>query len=470
MDSRTHMIGAFVAGTCLGTCLALALARYSLSKQRIRNWQGTPPTFSSEGIKEQARQVQGSHGTIDLASPPVQLDEADEIIREQFTRNVQFFGDEGQARVHGAFVVVVGLGGVGSHAASMLLRSGVGRLRIVDFDQVSLSSLNRHAVAVREDVGTPKALCLQRHFARIFPEAHVDARALMYDITTEEEVLAGSPDFVLDCIDNIDTKVALLAACKRRGLQVVSATGAGGRADPTRVRLADLSESTEDPLSRAVRLRLRRLHGIQDGIPVVFSTEKPKAGLLPFEAPGGVEANPADYQVVPGFRVRTIPVMGALPALFGLVMAAHVVTTLARLPVAPEPVLRLGREHYGLLHRRLIEREELRFGSGAAVDVDEDEVVYIAREMWRGRSARDQAARDVGRGMYRAMAHMCLTRWDASKPPTIDNLIMLTFEEAEAHEARTLADIASSEPQFYAMVTAVLQRARRDLAYPPRST
>lgn len=75
--------------------------------------------------------------------------------------------------------------------------------------QVSLSSLNRHAVAVREDVGTPKAVCLQRHFARIFPEAHVDARALMYDTTTEDEVLAGSPDFVLDCIDNIDTKVGL---------------------------------------------------------------------------------------------------------------------------------------------------------------------------------------------------------------------------------------------------------------------
>lgn len=78
---------------------------------------------------------------------------------------------------------------------------------------------------------------------------------------------------------------------------MVMVSGAGGRADPTRVRLADLSESTEDPLSRAVRMRLRRLHGIQDGIPVVFSTEKPKAGLLPFEAPGGVEANPADYQV-----------------------------------------------------------------------------------------------------------------------------------------------------------------------------
>jgi tRNA A37 threonylcarbamoyladenosine dehydratase len=81
----------------------------------------------------------------------------------------------------------------------------------------------------------------------------------------------------------------------------VGAIGAGGRADPTRIRLADLSESSQDPLSRAVRMRLRRQHGIQSGIPTVFSTETPKAGLLPFEVPGGSEANPSDYQVSVGF-------------------------------------------------------------------------------------------------------------------------------------------------------------------------
>lgn len=148
--------------------------------------------------------------------------------------------------------MVIGLGGVGSHAASMLLRSGVGRLLLVDFDQVSVSSLNRHALATREDVGTPKALCLKKHFQSIFPECHVNAKVLLYDSSSEEEILSGNPDFVLDCIDNIDTKVALLAACVRRGLKVLSATGAGARADPTRIRVADLRESTNDPLSRSV--------------------------------------------------------------------------------------------------------------------------------------------------------------------------------------------------------------------------
>jgi len=90
----------------------------------------------------------------------------DEVLNEHFQRNIQFFGEEGQLKVAGSFVVVIGLGGVGSHAAHMLLRSGVGKLRLVDFDQVSLSSLNRHVNAKRSDVGTPKAECLVRRPAR----------------------------------------------------------------------------------------------------------------------------------------------------------------------------------------------------------------------------------------------------------------------------------------------------------------
>jgi hypothetical protein len=121
----------------------------------------------------------------------------DEILAEQFTRNVQFFGAEGQAAVAAAFVVVVGLGGVGSHAAHLLLRSGVGRLRLIDFDQVTLSSLNRHAVATRADVGLPKAAVLAAHFAAILPEARVEPITAMFTADAAEALLAGSPDYVL---------------------------------------------------------------------------------------------------------------------------------------------------------------------------------------------------------------------------------------------------------------------------------
>ncbi|XP_037467779.1 tRNA threonylcarbamoyladenosine dehydratase-like isoform X1 [Triticum dicoccoides] len=388
---------------------------------------------------------------------------SDEVVAEQLTRNIQFFGVESQKKVTESFVVVIGLGGVGSHAASMLLRSGVGRLLLVDFDQVSLSSLNRHAVATREDVGTPKAYCLKKHFSLIYPECQIEARVQLYDSSAEDEILSGQPDFVLDCIDNIDTKVSLLAACVRRGLRVLSAMGAGARADPTRIRVADLRESSNDPLSRAVRYRLKKDHGIEGGIPVVFSMEKPKAKLLPFQG-SKEEETPSDYQIVPGFRVRIIPVLGTIPAIFGQVMASYVVTQLAQLDFQTEPIVNLDLDHYRILHHRLLEHEELIYGSAEQVLVDAEEVMYIVKELWRGRSARDQNMKDTGRKMWRSVNELMLVRWDKSKPAGVSNLILLKFSEADAHESTTLDQIKDEEPEFYAMVSRVLKRAETEFA------
>lgn len=175
-------------------------------------------------------------------------------------------------------------------------------------------------------------------------------------------------------------------------------------------------------------------------------------------------ANVHLVQVVPGFRVRIIPVMGTIPAIFGQIMATYVVTQLAGMPVQTEPVVNLDVEHYGLLHQRLIEREELQFGSADAVEVDKEEVAYVVRELWRGRSARDQDSTNVGRGMWRSINNLTLTRWDQTRPPSIDNLVLLTFDEAEAHEATTLEDLAFDEWEYYSMVESVLARAVRDLS------
>ncbi|CAO2818415.1 unnamed protein product [Amaranthus hypochondriacus] len=388
----------------------------------------------------------------------------DEIVSEQLTRNIQFFGLDSQQKVTKSFVVVIGLGGVGSHAASMLLRSGVGRLLLVDFDQVSLSSLNRHAVASREDVGMPKALCLKKHFSKIFPECQVDAQVLLYDSSSEEKILSGNPDFVLDCIDNIDTKVALLAACTRRGLKVLSATGAGARADPTRIRVADLRESTNDPLSRAVRHRLKRDYGIEGGIPVVFSLEKPKVKLLPFKGLSGEEENPTDYQVVPGFRVRIIPVLGSVPAIFGQIMASYVVTKLAGLQIDTEPIVSFDMDHYQILHQRLIEHEEVVYGTASEVQVDVEEVRYVAKELWHGRSAKDESPKDVGRALWRSVNEMMLIRWDRSKPASVSNLILLKFDEVDEHESMTLDEIKEKDPEFFQRVSNVLKRAILDFS------
>ncbi|KOM47066.1 hypothetical protein LR48_Vigan07g077000, partial [Vigna angularis] len=314
---------------------------------------------------------------------------------------------------------------------------------------------------VRLDVGISKAQCLKEYFLSVFPECQVDAKVLLYDSSTEEEILSGHPDFVLDCIDNIDTKVALLAACVRRGLKVLSATGAGARADPTRIRIADLRESTNDPLSRAVRHRLRKDHGIEGGIPVVFSLEKPKAKLLPFKGPSG-EENPSDYQIIPGFRVRIIPVLGTIPAIFGQFMASYVVTELAGVHVQTEPVVNFDMDHYHTLHQRLIEHEESVYGTSTEVLIDVEEVMYIVKELWNGRSAREKHVKDVGRGMWRSVNELMLVRWDSTKPASISNLILLKFKEVDEHESRTLDDIKENEPEFYSRVTAVLKRAELD--------
>lgn len=153
-------------------------------------------------------------------------------------------------------------------------------MRLVDFDQVSLSSLNRHAVATREDVGTSKSSCLVSHFKKIYPEAVLEDRNMMYEKAVENELLGDDPDFVVDCIDNIDTKVELLAACVRRGIPVLACGGAGAKCDPTRIRVVDVAESIADPLARAVRHRLKRDHGIESGINVLISTEKQRCELV----------------------------------------------------------------------------------------------------------------------------------------------------------------------------------------------
>lgn len=392
----------------------------------------------------------------------------DEILNEQLTRNIQFFGEKGQRSIAESFVIVVGLGGVGSHAAHMLLRSGVGRLRLIDFDQVTLSSLNRHAVATREDVGIPKAVCLERHFRTIMPEAEVDARVEMLTAENLEELLSGSPDFVIDAIDNIDTKVALLAACQRRGLPVLCVAGTGAKADPTRMRFVDVSESSIDPLARAVRTRLRRDYNISSGVTVLLSTEKPRCGLVSLV--DMTAGNPLDYQVVPNFRVRTIPVLGTAPAVFGQAAAAHVLCSLAGAPLAGEPMIRLQASQYVRALDRLTAREEQRYGSEDGVAVDIDDVTYLLREVWRGFSARAQrvAAPGGDKGLMRATAHLEFTRWDAARPASADNLVLLTREEADQHDAlgpAGLQQLKREEPEFVARVEADLDRVRRELWY-----
>lgn len=115
-----------------------------------------------------------------------------ELAEEQLSRIKSFFGEDGLAAIRGAFVVVVGVGGVGSHAAHLLARSGVGKLRLVDFDNVTLSSLNRHAVATRADVGTPKVTAMKRHLQQTVPGCEIEDLPVMFAADCADELLEGA--------------------------------------------------------------------------------------------------------------------------------------------------------------------------------------------------------------------------------------------------------------------------------------
>ncbi|KNF00453.1 hypothetical protein PSTG_06383 [Puccinia striiformis f. sp. tritici PST-78] len=178
------------------------------------------------------------------------------LIAEQLARNLAFLGPPGNQNVRNAFVIIIGLGGVGSSAATSLVRSGVGRIRLIDFDQVTLSSLNRHATATREDVGISKVISCKNFYQKIAPWLKIEALVEQFTIADAPRLLDGNPDWVLDCIDNITTKVDLLTYCKKNDLKVFSALGAASKADPSRIQIADISMTFEDPLARSVRRRL----------------------------------------------------------------------------------------------------------------------------------------------------------------------------------------------------------------------
>jgi len=142
---------------------------------------------------------------VKTSTPEQEQEEEEALVREQLARNISFMGEEAVAQVRKSFVVVVGLGGVGSHAAVMLARNGVQRIRLIDFDQVTLSSLNRHAAATRTDVGRPKVEVLKKYIETIAPFVTVDARVVLFNASNAQECFEGLRN-IRSCMTLIEGK------------------------------------------------------------------------------------------------------------------------------------------------------------------------------------------------------------------------------------------------------------------------
>lgn len=200
-------------------------------------------------------------------------------LHRRFDRMGRLVGDEMMKKLFNTHVMVIGLGGVGSWAAESLARSGVGRITIIDFDEICITNANRQLHALQGLVGQKKSHVMAERLKKINPQAKVEALPLFYNAETSEQILSLNPDYIVDAIDNLTAKTHLLSQCRTRGTKVITSGGASGKMDPTRIQIVDLAQTNIDPLSHSVRKILRQEYNFPRekffNIPCVFSDEIP---------------------------------------------------------------------------------------------------------------------------------------------------------------------------------------------------
>lgn len=195
----------------------------------------------------------------------------------------RLYGAAAAERLRRARVCVIGIGGVGSWTAEALARSGVGALTLVDLDHVAESNINRQVHALDGELGKAKVAAMAARIHAIHPGCAVTQIEEFIAPENQADILGQDFDAVVDCIDSARAKIALIGHCRGRGMPLVTVGGAGGRTDPTRIRVADLARSTHDPLLARVRAALRREHGFPHharepfGVPCVYSEEAARA-------------------------------------------------------------------------------------------------------------------------------------------------------------------------------------------------
>ncbi|MDL2234856.1 tRNA threonylcarbamoyladenosine dehydratase [Christensenellaceae bacterium OttesenSCG-928-L17] len=226
------------------------------------------------------------------------------------TRTRALLGEEGLLRLQQSHVAVIGLGGVGGHCAEALARSGIGRLLVLDADVVEESNLNRQLIATKNTLGTPKAAAMRARIEEI-SDCRVNAvQAFLLDENVET-LLPDDLDFIVDAVDTVAAKLALVRYAFMRNIPIVSAMGAGNRLDPSAFYVTDIYKTEGCPLARAVRQGCRKL-GVEH-LAVVVSRETPVAMQGVLEEEG--RRTPGSVSFVPGAA--------------GLVLAGYVVRTLA---------------------------------------------------------------------------------------------------------------------------------------------
>ncbi len=197
-------------------------------------------------------------------------------MQEQFSRSLPLLGEAGLSRLSQSHVAVVGLGGVGGHTVEALARAGVAALSLFDGDEVKITNLNRQLFATQKTVGMRKVDAAALRIREVASEC----KLTLHDVTLTPENIAAYDltafDYIVDAIDDIPAKVALIEAAHKAGTPIISSMGTGNKLDPTRFRIADIEKTAVCPLARHIRRELRA-RGIR-GVRVLYSEEPPRAG------------------------------------------------------------------------------------------------------------------------------------------------------------------------------------------------
>lgn len=235
------------------------------------------------------------------------------------SRTQLMLGDEKIENLRNKNVLVIGLGGVGGICAEMIARAGVGKMTIVDNDKVDASNINRQIPALHSTVDQQKAQVLGLRLKDINPELELTIREVFIKEQITSDLLdSASWDYVVDCIDTLSAKVFLIKGCLDRKLSIISSLGAGGKVDPSQIRIVDISQTHECNLAKYVRKRLQTL-GIRKGLQVVFSPEKVDQSRI-------IETEKAFP------KKSIIGTLSYMPALFGCTVASVVIRELMAKP------------------------------------------------------------------------------------------------------------------------------------------
>jgi tRNA A37 threonylcarbamoyladenosine dehydratase len=266
-----------------------------------------------------------------IQSIPVSFGETIDFDR-RFGGIARLYGSSALERFKTAHVCVIGVGGVGSWAVEALARSAIGHITMIDLDNVAESNINRQVHALSDTVGKAKVTALAERIEKINPFCHVtEIEEFVSTDNLDDMIGAKKFDYVIDAIDDVRAKAALIAYCRENGIRLITIGSAGGQIDPTKIEVRDLCRTEQEPLLAKVRKRLRALHGFprgtknKFGIDAVFSTE-------PLRFPETSEVCEVDDSELAGITGLNCAGFGSamvVTASFGLVAAAQVLRKLA---------------------------------------------------------------------------------------------------------------------------------------------